>query len=374
MSLAGIVKHLITQAPAITSSNVVNLHQYRKVQKHSFTFSTHISTHGLEPKFKGHINQMSRAGIQWFPGHMNKARNEIKEIMPQMDVIIEVLDARIPYSSENPMVATLREGKPVIKILNKADLADPKMTQIWKDYFEQENGVKAISFGHDKAAEVSRINELCKKLVPHKVGADKQIKAMIMGIPNVGKSTLINVLAGRIVAKTGNEPAVTKAQQRIKLEDGIMLYDTPGMLWPKVENENSGYRLGATGAIRDTALEYEEVASYTAEYLLRAYPELLKARYKIDELPQSDWEFVEMAGKKRGCIRGGNQIDTYKMSEILINELRDGIIGRITMETPQMREEEEVMVAGLRAAAEAKKAAKEEEKKQRRARARKNRR
>jgi len=195
-----------------------------------------------------------------------------------------------------------------------------------------------------------------------------------MGIPNVGKSTLINVLAGRIVAKTGNEPAVTKAQQRIKLEDGIMLYDTPGMLWPKVENENSGYRLGATGAIRDTALEYEEVASYTAEYLLRAYPELLKARYKIAELPESDWEFVEMAGKKRGCIRGGNQIDTYKMSEILINELRDGIIGRITMETPQMREEEEVMVAGLRAAAEAKKQAKEEEKLQRRARARKNRR
>ena len=317
---------------------------------------------------------MSRAGIQWFPGHMNKARNEIKEIMPQMDVIIEVLDARIPYSSENPMVATLREGKPVIKILNKADLADPKMTQTWKDYFEQENAVKAIAFGNDKAAEVHRINELCKKLVPHKVGADKQIKAMIMGIPNVGKSTLINVLAGRIVAKTGNEPAVTKAQQRIKLEDGIMLYDTPGMLWPKVENENSGYRLGATGAIRDTALDYEEVASYAAEYLLHAYPELLKVRYKFDDLPESDWEFVEMAGKKRGCIRSGNQIDTYKMSEILINELRDGIIGRITMETPAMREEEEVMVAGLRAAAEAKKAAKEEEKKQRRARARKNRR
>lgn len=317
---------------------------------------------------------MSRTGIQWFPGHMNKARNEIKEIMPQMDVIIEVLDARIPYSSENPMVTTLRGDKPVIKIMNKADLADPKLTQAWKDYFEQQSGVKAIDFGNDKAGEVHRINELCKKLVPHKVGADKQIKAMIMGIPNVGKSTLINTLAGRIVAKTGNEPAVTKAQQRIKLDDGIMLYDTPGMLWPKVENENSGYRLGATGAIRDTAIDYEEVASYTAEYLLQAYPELLKSRYKIDELPESDWEFVEMAGKKRGCIRGGNQIDTYKMSEILINELRDGIIGRITMETPAMREEEEQMVAELRAAAEAKKAAKEEEKKQRRARARKNRR
>ncbi|TMO61590.1 ribosome biogenesis GTPase YlqF [Pseudoalteromonas aurantia] len=312
--------------------------------------------------------------IQWFPGHMNKARNEIKEIMPQMDVIIEVLDARIPYSSENPMVSALREDKPVIKILNKADLADPVMTDRWMQYLEQESGVKAVAFGHDKAAEVHKINELCKKLAPQKVGVDKQLKAMIMGIPNVGKSTLINTLAGRIVAKTGNEPAVTKAQQRIKLEDGIMLYDTPGMLWPKVENENSGYRLAATGAIRDTAIDYEEVASYTAEYLLEAYPKLLQTRYKIEELPEQDWEFMEMAGKKRGCIRGGNQVDTHKMSEILINELRDAVIGRITMETPEMREREEVVVAELRAQAEAKKAAKEEEKKQRRARARKNRR
>ncbi|QPB84940.1 ribosome biogenesis GTPase YlqF [Pseudoalteromonas rubra] len=317
---------------------------------------------------------MSRTGIQWFPGHMNKARNEIKEIMPQMDVIIEVLDARIPYSSENPMVAQLRGDKPVIKILNKADLADPEQTQAWMDYFEREDGVKTLAFGHDKGNEVQRINALCKKLAPQKVGQDKQLKAMIMGIPNVGKSTLINILVGRIVAKTGNEPAVTKAQQRIKLEDGIMLYDTPGMLWPKVENENSGYRLAATGAIRDTAINYEEVASYTAEYLLQAYPQLLQARYKIDELPECDWTFIEMAGRKRGCIRGGNQVDTHKMSEILINELRDAVIGRITMETPQMRDEEEEMVAQLRLAAEAKKAAKEEEKRQRRARARKNRR
>ena len=312
--------------------------------------------------------------IQWFPGHMNKARNEIKEIMPQMDVIIEVLDARIPYSSENPMVGELRVDKPVIKILNKADLADPQMTSAWMSYLEREDGVKTLPLDNNKSSEVHRINELCKKLVPHKVGADKQIKAMIMGIPNVGKSTLINTLAGRIVAKTGNEPAVTKAQQKIRLEDGIMLYDTPGMLWPKVENENSGYRLAATGAIRDTAINYEEVASYTAEYLIQTYPELLRARYKIDDLPEQDWEFIEQAGRKRGCIRQGNQVDTHKMSEILINELRDAVIGRISMETPEMREAEEVMVADLRAKAEAKKQAREDEKKARRARARKNRR
>ncbi|WP_462164831.1 ribosome biogenesis GTPase YlqF [Pseudoalteromonas xiamenensis] len=317
---------------------------------------------------------MTRQTIQWFPGHMNKARNEIKEIMPQMDVIIEVLDARIPYSSENPMVAELRGDKPVIKILNKADLANPEKTAQWQAYLEQEAGVKTLAFGHEKAAEVHQINELCKKLVPHKLGADKQIKAMIMGIPNVGKSTLINILAGRIVAKTGNEPAVTKAQQRIKLEDGIMLYDTPGMLWPKVENGNSGYRLAATGAVRDTAMNYEEVASFTAEYLLSEYPELLKARYKMEELPECDWEFIERAGKLRGCLRSGAQVDTHKFSEILINELRDAVIGRITMETPAMREEEEVMVQQQREEAEAKKAAKAEEKKMRLARARKNRR
>jgi ribosome biogenesis GTPase A len=315
----------------------------------------------------------TRANIQWFPGHMNKARNEVKEIMPQMDVIIEVLDARIPYSSENPMVATLRSDKPVIKILNKADLADPDMTQAWMDYFEQEDGVKALAFDDNKAANVHRIVELCKKLMPNKAESGRQIKAMILGIPNVGKSTLINTLAGRTVAKTGNEPAVTKSQQLIKLEGGIMLYDTPGMLWPKVENANSGYRLAATGGIRDTAFDLADVASYTAEYLIQAYPELLKARYKIEDLPETDWEFFEVAGRNRGCVRAGNKIDTYRMSEILINELRSGTLGRISMETPEMRETEEAMVAEQRLALEAKKTAKEEEKRLRRLKTRKNR-
>ncbi|WP_201528310.1 ribosome biogenesis GTPase YlqF [Psychrobacter frigidicola] len=315
----------------------------------------------------------TRANIQWFPGHMNKARNEVKEIMPQMDVIIEVLDARIPYSSENPMVATLRGDKPVIKILNKADLADPVMTQAWMDYFEQEDGVKALAFDDNKAADVHRIIALCKKLMPNKAESGRQIKAMILGIPNVGKSTLINTLAGRAVAKTGNEPAVTKSQQLIKLDDDIMLYDTPGMLWPKVENANSGYRLAATGGIRDTAFDFADVASYTAEYLIQAYPELLKKRYKIEDLPQTDWEFFEVAGRNRGCVRAGNKIDTYRMSEILINELRSGTLGQISMETPEMRETEEVMVAAQRVAAEEKKIAKEEEKHQRRLRTRKNR-
>lgn len=315
----------------------------------------------------------TRANIQWFPGHMNKARNEVKEIMPQMDVIIEVLDARIPYSSENPMVATLRGDKPVIKILNKADLADTDVTQAWMDYFECEDGVKALAFDDNKAADVHRIIELCKKLMPNKAESGRQIKAMILGIPNVGKSTLINTLAGRVVAKTGNEPAVTKSQQLIKLDGGIMLYDTPGMLWPKVENANSGYRLAATGGIRDTAFDFDDVAGYTAEYLLQAYPELLKERYKIEELPKTDGEFFEIAGRNRGLLKKGGVVDIYRMSEILVNELRSGTIGRISLETPDMREAEEAVVAEQRIALEEKRLAKEEEKRLRRLKTRKNR-
>ena len=316
---------------------------------------------------------MVKETIQWFPGHMNKARNEVKEIMPEMDIVIEVIDARIPYSSENPMVAALRGQKPVIKILNKADLADPERTQIWLDHFEAQNGVKAIAFDDNKADDVHKIIELCKRMMPGKAESGRQIKAMIMGIPNVGKSTLINTLAGRSVAKTGNEPAVTKSQQLIKLDGGIMLYDTPGMLWPKVENEHSGYRLAATGGIRDTAFDFADVAGYTAEYLIKDYPELLKSRYKVEDLPTTDWEFFEVAGRNRGLLKKGGIVDTYRMSEILINELRSGTLGRITLETPEMMAAEEKVVAEQRIAAEAKKEAKLEEKKMRKKRARKNR-
>ena len=316
---------------------------------------------------------MTNASIQWFPGHMNKARNEVKEIMPEMDVVIEVIDARIPYSSENPMVAALRGQKPVIKILNKADLADPILTQKWMDYLEAQDGVRAMACDNNKADDVKRIVQLCKNLVPNKVGTGRQIKAMIMGIPNVGKSTLINTLAGRAVAKTGDEPAVTKSQQLIKIDNEIMLYDTPGMLWPKVENAHSGYRLAATGGIRDTAFDFADVAGYTAEYLIEAYPELLKERYKIDDLPQTDWEFFEVAGRSRGLLKKGGIVDTYRMSEILVNELRSGTLGRITLETPEMMAVEEDVVAEQRLAAEAKKEAKLEEKRLRKKRARKNR-
>lgn len=283
---------------------------------------------------------MINNSIQWFPGHMHKARKEIEEVIPKIDVIIEVLDARIPFSSENPLIRHLRKDKPVIKILNKRDLADPQMTQLWLEYLEKEQGVKAMAITTDNIGEVNKIMELCQKMAPHRLAIGKNVRTMIMGIPNVGKSTIINTLVGRVVAKTGNQPAVTRQQQRINLPNGVVLSDTPGILWPKVENPHSGFRLAATGAIKDTAMEYDEVAFYAVEYLAKAYPELLKTRYQLDELPDSAIELMEAIGAKRGCLRQGGRIDIHKASEILINDLRNGTLGLITLEHPDMISQE----------------------------------
>ncbi|WP_412496312.1 ribosome biogenesis GTPase YlqF [Shewanella chilikensis] len=298
--------------------------------------------------------------IQWYPGHMHKARKEIEEVMPQIDLVIEVLDARIPYSSENPMVAKLRQDKPCIKLLNKSDLADPEITNRWIEYLEQEQGVRAQAITTLQPAMVRKIPELCRKLVPVSEGALKDIRTMIMGIPNVGKSTIINTLAGRVIAKTGNEPAVTKAQQRINLKNGIVLSDTPGILWPKVDNEASGYRLAVTGAIKDTAMEYEDVALFAAAYFLHAYPEAMMERYKLTSLPATDIELLEEIGRRRGALRSGGHIDLHKASELLLHEFRSGKIGQLSLETPEMAQAEGAEVAKLLAEKEALKQAKKE--------------
>ncbi|PKF76912.1 ribosome biogenesis GTPase YlqF [Vibrio sp. vnigr-6D03] len=282
--------------------------------------------------------------IQWFPGHMHKARKEIEEVIPQVDVIIEVLDARIPFSSENPMISSLRKDKPCVKVLNKRDLSDPAMTDHWIEHLEKEKGVKAMAITTSNPQEVHKIMELCRKLAPHREQMGKNIRTMIMGIPNVGKSTIINTLAGRTIAVTGNQPAVTRRQQRINLQNGIVLSDTPGILWPKVENPHSGFRLAATGAVKDTAMEYDEVAFYTVEYLAEQYPDLLKERYQLDELPTSDIELMEEIGRKRGALRSGGRVDLHKASEILLHELRGGTIGQITLERPEMITQELIEV------------------------------
>ncbi|GIU10729.1 ribosome biogenesis GTPase A [Shewanella sp. c952] len=298
--------------------------------------------------------------IQWYPGHMHKAQKEIAEVMPQVDLVIEVLDARIPYSSENPMVSSLRGDKPCIKLLNKSDLADPVVTQQWIEYLEQEQGVKAMAITTLQAAQVKKIPDLCRKFVPSRDKIEKDIRTMIMGIPNVGKSTIINTLAGRTIAKTGNEPAVTKVQQRINLRNGIVLSDTPGILWPKVDNDKSSYRLAVTGAIKDTAMDYEDVAMFAAEYFLAAYPEAIKERYKLKELPDSDIELLEAIGRQRGAMRPGGRIDLHKASELVLHEFRSGKMGLLSLETPAMAEIEKVEVAKIMAEKDAKKKARKE--------------
>lgn len=308
--------------------------------------------------------------INWFPGHMHKAQKEIKEILPQIDVVIEVCDARLPFSSENPMITEIRGDKPLIKILNKSDLADPNKTAIWLNYLESQHNVKAIALTTENASIAKTIPSLIKKLIPNKDEEGKQINAVIMGIPNVGKSTLINTLVGKAKAKVGNEPAVTKGQQRIKLEEGVYLFDTPGMLWPKIANENSGYRLAVSGAVKDTAFDHDDIAYFAAEYLLKAYPERLMERYKLSELPLHEEDLIEAIGRKRSCIKNGGHVDMHKASVILINEIRDKTLGAITFEMPENIEDENAYFAEQ----EAKKIAAREAKKLARGRGRKNKR
>ncbi len=298
--------------------------------------------------------------IQWYPGHMHKANKEIKETLPKIDLIIEVLDARIPFSSQNPMLSSVRGDKPCIRVLSKMDLADPILTEQWQAYLEQEAGVKTLAVTTQEPEKIKLITQLCLKMLPNKGSNDKPIKTMIMGIPNVGKSTIINILADRIIAKTGNEPAVTKRQQRIKLKNNIILSDTPGVLWPNVDNENSGYRLAATGAIRDTALVYNDVAFFVAEYLLKNYPNDVKKRFQLDSLPDNESDLMAMIGKKRGCLRVGNQVDIEKTSKILITEFRSGVIGNITLETPEMAQRELVALNIIRERKAAKKDARKQ--------------
>ncbi len=285
--------------------------------------------------------------IQWYPGHMHKANKEIKQRLPQIDLIIEVLDARIPFSSQNPLLAQLRGDKPCIRVLTKTDLADPECTLIWQRYLEQEKGVKTLAVNTQQPDKIKQITQLCQKMLPDKGSNDKTIKTMIMGIPNVGKSTLINILAGRMIATTGNEPAVTKRQQRIRLQDNIILSDTPGVLWPNLENQNSGYRLAVTGAIKDTAIAYDDIAFFAAEYLLANYPDALINRFQLDKLPENESDLIEAIGHKRGCLKAGKQVDIDKTSKLFIAEYRAGNIAQMTLETPEIIEKELIELAAI---------------------------
>ena len=296
--------------------------------------------------------------LGWFPGHMNKARRQIKDALPEIDVVIEVLDARLPYSSANPMLAELTRHKPVLKILSRADLADPVRTDEWVAFFDAQEDTRALAITTTNTRELKKIPKLCHELAGA-VRADRDVRVMVMGIPNVGKSTLINGLAGRKIAKTGNEPAVTKRQQKVRIDGRVALIDTPGVLWPKIEDQASAYRLAASGAIRDTAIEYTDVAIVASAELAKRYPAELTARYKLKALPTYEApvveevdadgpkkpDFLAIAGfdghailkeiaGKRGGLRPGGEVDLHRGAEVLLHELRDGRLGRVTLETP----------------------------------------
>lgn len=280
--------------------------------------------------------------IQWFPGHMAKARRTLAKAFPKQDVIIEVLDARMPFGSSNPIVTTLRKQKPCIKILSKSDLADPALTKRWVRSFEALSGstgkVIAIASSSDRFGELrAKLPELCQRLAGRPPTPVKPIRAIVVGIPNVGKSTLINVLMGRKIAKVGDEPAVTKMVQTVTLGNGVVISDNPGMLWPKITDPRVGLRLAFSGAISEAALDYELVARYGASLLLRHYPSLIQGRYKLKTLPATGDELLLDIGRRRGCLKSGGIVDMHKAADVLIHDFRAGAIGRISLEIPTER-------------------------------------
>jgi ribosome biogenesis GTPase A len=279
--------------------------------------------------------------IQWFPGHMTSARRKAAETMEFTDVVIEVVDARLPEASCNPMIRELREHRqrPCLKILNKADLADPAVTQAWLDYYNKQEGIKAVALSCKSAGDAAKVPKLCQPLAPHRNSTHKPLRMMIMGIPNVGKSTLMNMLLKRRVANVGDEPAVTKSQQCHKVNDHMTLTDSPGLMWPKIEHDEDGYMLAAIHAIGRNATIDEEIAEHLARILLVRYPERLSERYGLDVTGMDGIAVLDAIAKKRGCLlkgRGGEP-DLEKAAMIFLTEYRAGKLGRISLETPATR-------------------------------------
>ncbi len=279
--------------------------------------------------------------IQWFPGHMASARKKAAETMASIDVVIEVVDARLPEASTNPMVRELREHRqrPCLKVLNKADLADPDVTGQWLRYYATQPGVKAVALSCKRPQDVARVPALCQALAPHRNDRIKPLRMMIMGIPNVGKSTLMNALLKRRVAKVGDEPAVTKTQQIMDLGPRMTITDTPGLLWPKIDHDSDGFMLAASHAVGTNAVNDEEVALFLADLLLVRYPRLLAARYAIAVDGLDGERLIAAIGERRGCRIKGGGLDLEKASLILLHDYRSGALGRISLETPQTREE-----------------------------------
>ena len=278
--------------------------------------------------------------IQWFPGHMHLTRKAITERMKDIDVVIELLDARLPGSSANPLLAELTGQKPSLKVLNKQDVADPARTPAWLDWYNALPGTRAIALDASDATPARRLIDACRQLAPQRGSALKPMRVLICGIPNVGKSTLINTLTAKREAKTGDEAGITKQEQRIVLDDDFYLWDTPGMLWPRIIVPESGYKLAAAGAVGRNAYDEEEVALELLAYLKHHYAALLEKRYNLglgasDIAAMHDEELLELVARKRGAVMSGGRPNLQKAAEILLTDLRSAILGRLTLETPE---------------------------------------
>ncbi|HEY6008068.1 MAG TPA: ribosome biogenesis GTPase YlqF [Geobacteraceae bacterium] len=273
--------------------------------------------------------------IEWYPGHMGKAKQQISELIRNVQVVIEVLDARLPASSSNKLLMELRRNKPCIKVLNKNDLADPAVTKAWVRAFEKQEGIRALPLSAKHHREVNQLTKLCLRLAPNHGKPGRPLRVMVVGIPNVGKSTLINTLAGKCLAKVGDKPAITTCPQQIDLHNGIILSDTPGLLWPDMSDQTAAYRLASSGAIGAGALDYTDVGLFAAAFMMQRYPQQLMSRYRITEVPDTTTALLEQIGRRLGCLASGGAIDLHRAAEAFLRELRAGKTGRVSFEEPE---------------------------------------
>ena len=291
------------------------------------------------------MSQENNMLIQWYPGHMTKTRRQMEADLKQVDAVCEIVDARIPFASRNPDIDSICGHKPRIMVLNRMDLADPEATKEWASYFKSK-GMAVVIADCKTRKGLNAFTPAVRSVLQEKIqrneakGMKKALRVMVVGIPNVGKSTLINQISGRKGAKAENRPGVTRGKQWVTVDKDLLLLDTPGILWPKFEDPNVGMLLAYTGAVKEDILDIEELASFLMTLLWKYYPDCIRERYGIDAEPETPgWELIEMAGKKRGYLMSGGVVNTERMSKMLIDEYRAGKLGKFTLEMPPKEEQ-----------------------------------